>query len=96
MRRGFIRGGNWNNGVNAGAFTLNLNNAPSNSNNNIGFRCASDQEWMRQNERHIFKDLCPGFERSQYFFRLKVNLWENIIPVFLYCFYKTQYKLNRN
>jgi len=38
----FIRGGNWNNGANAGAFTLNLNNAPENSNTNIGFRCASD------------------------------------------------------
>lgn len=35
-----IRGGNWNNGSNAGVFALNLNNAPSNSNNNIGFRCA--------------------------------------------------------
>ena len=38
----FIRGGNWDNGANAGAFTLNLNNAPENSNTNIGFRCASD------------------------------------------------------
>lgn len=37
---GFIRGGNWNNGANAGAFTLNLNNAPSNVDTNIGFRCA--------------------------------------------------------
>ena len=36
----FLRGGNWNNGANAGAFTLNLNNAPTNTNNNIGFRCA--------------------------------------------------------
>ena len=36
----FLRGGNWNNGANAGAFTLNLNNAPGNTNNNIGFRCA--------------------------------------------------------
>ena len=35
-----LRGGNWNNGTQAGAFALNLNNAPSNSNNNIGFRCA--------------------------------------------------------
>ena len=40
MVRGFIRGGNWNNGGNSGAFTLNLNNAPGNSNTNIGFRCA--------------------------------------------------------
>lgn len=37
---GFIRGGNWNNGANSGLFTLNLNNAPSNVNTNIGFRCA--------------------------------------------------------
>lgn len=40
LRRGFIRGGNWNNGSNAGAFTLNLNNAPTNTNTNIGFRVA--------------------------------------------------------
>ncbi len=33
------RGGNWNNGANAGLFCANLNNAPSNVNNNIGFRC---------------------------------------------------------
>ena len=38
--RGFLRGGNWDNGTNAGAFTLNLNNAPTNTNNNIGFRVA--------------------------------------------------------
>jgi hypothetical protein len=38
--RGFIRGGNWNNGGNAGVETLNLNNTPGNTNNNIGFRCA--------------------------------------------------------
>ena len=36
----FLRGGNWNNGANTGLFTLNLNNSPSNSNGNIGFRCA--------------------------------------------------------
>lgn len=36
-----IRGGNWNNGSRAGAFALNLNNARSNSNTNIGFRPAS-------------------------------------------------------
>jgi hypothetical protein len=38
--RGAISGGNWNNGANDGRFALNLNNAPSNTNNNIGFRCA--------------------------------------------------------
>jgi len=35
-----IRGGNWNNGLNSGLFTANLNNLPSNTNTNIGFRCA--------------------------------------------------------
>jgi len=35
-----IRGGNWNNGVNAGVFALNLNNSRSNANTNIGFRPA--------------------------------------------------------
>lgn len=40
---GFLRGGNWNNGSNAGVFALNLNNSPGNQNNNIGFRCASDK-----------------------------------------------------
>ena len=34
------RGGNWNNGVNAGVFYLNGNNSRSNSNTNIGFRSA--------------------------------------------------------
>ena len=35
-----IRGGNWNNGANAGLFYTNLNNPRSNSNWNIGFRSA--------------------------------------------------------
>ena len=35
-----IRGGNWNNGENAGLFYLNGNNPRSNSNTNIGFRSA--------------------------------------------------------
>jgi len=38
--RGFRRGGNWDNGSAAGLFALSLNNAPSNSSNGIGFRCA--------------------------------------------------------
>jgi len=33
-----IVGGNWNNSSNAGVFTLNLNNARTNSNNNVGGR----------------------------------------------------------
>ena len=37
-----IAGGNWNNGVNAGARTVNLNNYPWNVNTNIGARGACD------------------------------------------------------
>lgn len=36
-----IRGGNWDNGTDAGAFALNLNNAPSNASTNIGARCCA-------------------------------------------------------
>jgi hypothetical protein len=35
-------GGNWSNGANAGLFYLNVNNAASNSNTNIGGRLAND------------------------------------------------------
>lgn len=35
-------GGNWDNGANAGLFYLNVNNAPSNANSNIGARLAKD------------------------------------------------------
>ncbi|MBI2597496.1 fibronectin type III domain-containing protein [Candidatus Daviesbacteria bacterium] len=42
LNNGFLRGGDWNDGANAGAFTLLLYNAPSDTNGNIGFRCASD------------------------------------------------------
>lgn len=42
MNRLPIRGGNWNNTSNAGPAALNLNNARSNSNNNIGARSALD------------------------------------------------------
>jgi len=35
------RGGNWNNGADAGPFCANLNNAPTDTNNNIGFRCCN-------------------------------------------------------
>ena len=33
--------GNWNNGVNAGVWYLNLNNVRGNSSNNVGFRADS-------------------------------------------------------
>ena len=42
ITRSPLRGGNWNNGSNAGLGALNLNNARSNANNNIGFRPALD------------------------------------------------------
>ena len=35
-------GGNWNEGANSGSRNSNWNNAPSNSNNNIGSRGVSD------------------------------------------------------
>jgi len=38
------RGGNWDNGANDGPFSGNVNNDPSNTNNNIGFRCCSEPE----------------------------------------------------
>jgi len=41
LKRAVKRGGNWNNGANAGPFCANLNNAPTNTNYNIGFRCCS-------------------------------------------------------
>lgn len=40
VRGAAIRGGNWNNGADAGRFALNLNNGPLNVNTNIGGRCA--------------------------------------------------------
>lgn len=42
MKRFPLRGGNWNNGANAGLGYLNLNNSRVNANSNIGFRPASD------------------------------------------------------
>lgn len=38
----FVRGGDWNNGSNAGAFTLDLVDWPSNRGYNVGLRCTSD------------------------------------------------------
>ncbi|GAB4300265.1 MAG: hypothetical protein Kow0096_20140 [Thiohalomonadaceae bacterium] len=39
-----MNGGNWDNGANAGLFCLNVNNAPSNANSNIGARLAMDNQ----------------------------------------------------
>jgi formylglycine-generating enzyme required for sulfatase activity len=38
--RAFLRGGGWHNTSNAGVFSLNLSNAPTDTYTNIGFRCA--------------------------------------------------------
>ncbi len=42
LNNGFLRGGRWIDGADAGAFALNLGGAPSDVDTSIGFRCASD------------------------------------------------------
>lgn len=54
MKRFPLRGGNWNNGANAGLGYLNLNNSRVNANSNIGFRPASD----KASSTHL-KGSCP-------------------------------------
>lgn len=39
--RAVNRGGNWDNGADAGPFCANLNNVPGNTNTNLGFRCCN-------------------------------------------------------
>lgn len=61
MMRFPIRGGNWNNGANAGLGCLNLNNSRANANGNIGFRPALDDSarsncLKRHCQSHIQKD----------------------------------------
>jgi hypothetical protein len=89
-RHAFLRGGNWNNTSNAGAFTANLNNTPGNTNNNIGFRCASDLTHFAYTRKvnartsgvylriHI-----RGFRITAVFSFLSGNCWKNMMPVFL-------------
>jgi hypothetical protein len=55
---GFIRGGNWNNGSNAGVLTLNLNNGPGNTNSNIGFRVSRDSKKWPDIYRFNLVNLC--------------------------------------
>ena len=61
LKRLPIRGGNWNNGSNAGLAALNLNNARSNVNSNIGFRpalsIARNELAMADSTVHCKKDL---------------------------------------
>ena len=42
LNNGFLRGGSWDGGARAGAFTLILSDAPSSTYPHVGFRCASD------------------------------------------------------
>jgi hypothetical protein len=56
-----LRGGNWNNTSNDGLFTANLNNAPSNTNNNIGFRCV----FLLGVERDLRNPCAPVLMRTE-------------------------------
>lgn len=97
LRCVFIRGGNWNNTSNTGAFTLNLNWTTSNTNNNVGFRCASDRSnssHARQNEQYISTDLYSGFKRSQNCLHHMLLAYENIKPVFLHSI-SSEHRVNR-
>jgi len=51
IKKAVIRGGSWNNGAAAGPFAANLNNAPTDTNTNIGFRCCSAHEMHASTSR---------------------------------------------
>ena len=51
IKKAVYRGGSWNNGANAGPFAANLNNGPTNTNTNIGFRCCSAHEMHASTSR---------------------------------------------
>jgi len=83
----FLRGGNWNNTTNAGAFALNLNNTTGNQNNNIGFRCASDDcihqaiAWLCQMSDICLRIYIPDLYDHKVFSVSCPTVGENIIPV---------------
>jgi hypothetical protein len=54
MYSAFICGGNWNNGVHAGARAVNTNNYPWNVNSNIGSRLACDNKVASSNTKAPF------------------------------------------
>ena len=77
--RAALAGGNWNNGMNAGVFALNLNNSPTNTNNNIGFRAAKtgqSRNWakeFRPSELFAFGDailVTSGYRLAKHMNRL--------------------------
>lgn len=80
-----LRGGNWNNGTNAGAFALNLNN--SSSNTNIGFRCV----FLALADLRTTSEGLSIITVVDHFFRIKENLkalrfhsWANRREIFPY------------
>ncbi len=78
---GFIRGGNWNNGANDGAFTLNLNNAPSNTNTNIGFRCSRYASYTSRPEQKLYGVSSAPLKHTDALRLADGNSRENIKPV---------------
>lgn len=87
-----IRGGAWNNGANAGVFSLNLNNPRSNANNNIGFRLALTKsrilEYTYLRERTKAKgdlDLTDKSGKNMFCFNAVSNsFWNNVVLEILY------------
>ena len=57
----FFRGGNWNNGANAGVFYLNGNNTRGNSSDNIGFRAAYPGNPLVYSLRAATRDQVKGY-----------------------------------
>ena len=66
-----FRGGNWNNGANAGVFYLNGNNSRANVNTNIGFRSALALivyclRVTAQQKHRGKRDIFPGRQGQRY------------------------------
>lgn len=63
-----ISGGNWNNTSNAGLWSMNLNNNRTNSNDNVGVRCAdyeAESSRSKTNGRNgVIGMCCPTFWKS--------------------------------
>jgi len=69
------RGGNWNNGANAGVFAGNLNNDATNTNNNIGFRCCQE---LKKDALFLRKQSQFGVQRPKPSSLIKYEKDENI------------------
>lgn len=63
----FNRGGTWDNGPNSGAFTLNLDNTPSDSNPNIGFRAALAYLITPDDSRRLLQEWLPSAHGIRYY-----------------------------